>query len=35
MHKNQKLRFIQEISFMLELSQPAISTVLQFYRKFN
>lgn len=35
MHKNQKLRLIQEITFLLELPQPAVSTVLQFYHKFT
>lgn len=35
MHRNQKLRLVQEISFMLRLRQPAVSTVLEFYRKFN
>jgi transcription initiation factor TFIIIB Brf1 subunit/transcription initiation factor TFIIB len=35
MHKNQKLRLLQEITVMLQLTQPASSTVLQFYSKFT
>lgn len=35
MHKNQKLRLIQEISFVLSLPQPAISTTIQFYNKYT